>query len=319
VRVTTRQQSPIASRALAPSGRETSCGAGAKPQTHRPCSSTVRRGPSVTVRPPRSTVTVIGRPWLPPTTSRPGRRCASSGRRPRRCGRPDGDRRRQQGVRLDLRDLGARILRRCARRIDREEDDEGHEHVHARTRGDRGEALPGRLAPVRVGTAPLVDVSHRLLGGAASRRSQLRLLESRAQRRHGSPGGLEVAAHEWLLHRLRDGAERGIFAKPGRHGRLEVGGRGPLHAGDADVASERNRGVLDPLPPNLHERRPEADVERARLHPDEPCDREVPELVQEDEQAEPEDDDEPGHRYRSGLVTAPTAAKRDSGRASGAG
>ena len=63
--VTTRQQSPIASRALSPGGCETSSAPGRIPRPSGPCCSTVRRGPSVTVRPPRSTVTVIGRPSLP--------------------------------------------------------------------------------------------------------------------------------------------------------------------------------------------------------------------------------------------------------------
>jgi hypothetical protein len=64
VPVTTRQQSPIASRALAPSGCETRCDAGTKPQIQRPRSSTVRREPRAVVRPERSTLTVIGRPPL---------------------------------------------------------------------------------------------------------------------------------------------------------------------------------------------------------------------------------------------------------------
>jgi hypothetical protein len=65
VPVTTRQQSPAAIRALAPGEWETSVAAGEKPQTHLPCLWTVRRGPSVTSRPLRSTVTVIGLPSLP--------------------------------------------------------------------------------------------------------------------------------------------------------------------------------------------------------------------------------------------------------------
>src|SRR5581483_1474599 len=64
VPVTTLQQSAAERRALLPIGYETSFVAGSNPQIHRPCRRMVLRGPSVRLRPPRSTVTVIGRPWL---------------------------------------------------------------------------------------------------------------------------------------------------------------------------------------------------------------------------------------------------------------
>src|SRR5579862_1194060 len=82
---------------------------------------------------------------------------------------------RRGSVRLDLRDLGARRLRRRTGGVDREEDEERDEHVHARPGGDHGDALPRRLAPVRVAARALVDVAHGPFGGTPGGGSELRL------------------------------------------------------------------------------------------------------------------------------------------------
>src|SRR6476646_562066 len=64
VPVTTAQHSWTALTMLVPTGYETSFAVGTTPQIQRPFNLTVFLGPSVTVRPPRCTVTVIGAPWL---------------------------------------------------------------------------------------------------------------------------------------------------------------------------------------------------------------------------------------------------------------
>jgi len=69
VPVTTCQQSPAARRTLVPSEYVLSAAAGTKPKIQRPPTFSVARGPSFTSWPPRWTVTVIGRPWLPRISS----------------------------------------------------------------------------------------------------------------------------------------------------------------------------------------------------------------------------------------------------------
>jgi hypothetical protein len=149
----------------------------------------------------------------------------------------------------------------------------------------------------RVAPTSFEKTSHRLLGGAARRRAQQRLLEHSAERGQRRPSGVEVAGGERALLRGRRGAESRVLVERGLHDGGEVARGRPLHPGNAHVASERDRPdpVLDPVPADGDERGREADVEGTRLHPDEPRDREVPQLVQEDERREGEDDDEPGH------------------------
>src|SRR5919109_839667 len=69
---------------------------------------------------------------------------------------------------------------------------------------------------------------------------------------------------------------------------VHVRGGRTVHPGDLHVAAEGDRAeaVLDPLPVPLHERRREADVEAARIHPHRPGGEEVAGLVDEDEEAE---------------------------------
>ena len=97
-------------------------------------------------------------------------------------------------VRVDLSDLGTRVLGRGARRVDREEDDERDEDVRSWTSGDRSDAFPRRLAPVRICARTLVDVPQRLIGGAPRRLAQLRTLESGAQRGKRGVRRVEVLA-----------------------------------------------------------------------------------------------------------------------------
>src|SRR5207253_1207504 len=68
--------------------------------------------------------------------------------------------------------------------------------------------------------------------------------------------------------------------------------------------AERDRAdsVLDPLAPEAHERRREADVEATRAHADGARGEEVPRLVDEHEQPEPED-----RNYETHVTTAPAA------------
>ena len=196
-------------------------------------------------------------------------------------------------ARLDLGDLGARALGWRSRRVHREENDESDEHIHAGARGDREDALPGRLAPVRVRTGTVVDVAHRLLGGAARRRAELRLPERSAECGQLRPSAVEVAGGERALLRCGRRAESRVLVERRLHDGGEVSCGRPLHPGDTHVAAERDRPdpVLDPVPADGDERGREADVKGTRLHPDEPRDREVAQLVQEDERCEAEDDD----------------------------
>ncbi len=247
-------------------------------------------------------MTVIDRPWLPPISLEV---CAKVGvRRPSTATirSPGWSPAAAAGVFAPT--CATSVLGFCDGapvRVDGEEEHERDDDVHARARRDRGYALPGRVAPERVRAGALVDIAHCLLGGAPRRRAQLRLLERSAQRGQRRASCLEVAARERVLHGVRDGAERGIFAERGRHERLEVACSRFAHSRNPHVAAERDRpdSVLDPIPLNLHERGREPDVERTRLHPQKARDREVPELVQEDERREAENDDEPGHHsYR---------------------
>ena len=64
-----------------------------------------------------------------------------------------------------------RVLRRRAGRVDGEEDDERDEDVRERAGGDDGDALPRRLAPVRVGAGALVDLAQRAVRRTGGRRS----------------------------------------------------------------------------------------------------------------------------------------------------
>src|SRR5439155_22800593 len=71
----------------------------------------------------------------------------------------------------------------------------------------------------------------------------------------------------------------------------------PVNPRDLHVAAERERGdaVLDAVTHPLDERRPEAEVELARRHPDRPRDDEVTGLVGQDEDGEPENREARAH------------------------
>src|SRR5262245_24298466 len=94
-----------------------------------------------------------------------------------------------------------------------------------------------------------------------------------------------------------------------------------MHSRDLHVAAERDRAdpVLDALAANLHERRREADVEAARPHLHQACRAEMTELVDEDEQREPEDGDEERHatssRRASRLASASASTRSPTSRA----
>src|SRR5579864_8037747 len=111
---------------------------------------------------------------------------------------------------------------------------------------------------------------------------------------------LEVAGVEAPPHSLNQRGERGIFVQRLRHERFEVGSCGPVHPGNAHVAAERDRAkrVFDPVVPHFLDRGREADVECARSHTDEQRNREVAELMHEDEQQQPDDHDYPDHATR---------------------
>src|SRR5918992_5104473 len=94
--------------------------------------------------------------------------------------------------------------------------------------------------------------------------------------------------------------------------RLEVADRGLVHPRDLHVAPERDRPdpVLDSVPDALHERRREEHVEPARAHPDRERDEEVAELVDEDQEREPDDRD--GDIHRTSSVVRAAATRRAS-------
>ena len=80
------------------------------------------------------------------------------------------------------------------------------------------------------------------------------------------------------------------------HGRccesaVQVARRRPVHAGDLHVAAERDRAdpVLDAAAHRLDDRRPEAEIELPRRHPDGARGEEVPRLVDHHEQRQPDD------------------------------
>ena len=134
--------------------------------------------------------------------------------------------------------------------------------------------------------------------GLARDRRQTRLVDlrrraarrRRARRRSRSP---RAAARSSSTGRRSDG----LLLDRSAEVHVEVARRRAVHARDLHVAAERDRAdaVLDPVPPRLHERRREADVELARVHPDGARDEEVAGLVDEDQEAEPEDRDEDAH------------------------
>src|SRR5438270_11361141 len=159
VPVTTVQQSEAARLALWPSGYVLSFVAGSNPQIQRPCTRIVRRGPSVTVWPPRSTVTVIGRPWLLRMRCETDSNVVASLPFTATTWSPAWSPAAAAGV-CAL--TAATSLLGCelgAGRVDRGEDEERDEHVRERPGGDDRDALPGRLPPVRVGAGPLLDVT----------------------------------------------------------------------------------------------------------------------------------------------------------------
>jgi hypothetical protein len=71
----------------------------------------------------------------------------------------------------------------------------------------------------------------------------------------------------------------------------QVARRGAVHPGDLHVAAERERRdpVLDAVAARLDDRRPEAEVELPRGHPDCASHEEVAGLVDEHEDREPDD------------------------------
>src|SRR5207244_6280733 len=108
--------------------------------------------------------------------------------------------------------------------------------------------------------------------------------------------------------------------RPEEH--VEIRRRRTVHPRDLHVAAERDRTdpVLDPLPPHLHERGREADVEPARTHPDYARDEEVSRLVQQDQNGQPDDGDghvHAGARLLSASARAPASASTRSSRSRG--
>src|SRR5436190_19030396 len=124
-----------------------------------------------------------------------------------------------------------------------------------------------------------------------------------------------------MLHPLHGRDElRGLLERAAEVD-VDVRRRRTMHPGDLHVAAERNRTdpVLDALPAKLDERRREPDIEAARTHIHEACRAEMPELVDEDEQGEPEDGDEERHvtssRRASRLASASASTRSAMSRA----
>ena len=119
------------------------------------------------------------------------------------------------------------------------------------------------------------------LGGLERDGRQTRLVDLGGQARDGVARALVVAlleARAQLVHRT---PERWVLLDRSSEVDGQIPGRGAVHARNLHVAAERDRAdaVLDPVPLRLHERRREAEVELARVHPDAAGDEEVTGLV----------------------------------------
>src|SRR5204863_7765766 len=178
--------------------------------------------------------------------------------------------------------------------------------------------LPRRLTPVRVAARPLFELSQRALGGASCPRRQLRRGELGLERRQQAARSGEVLRIERTADRLNRSREPGVLAQRGTEERLEVARGRTVHARQADVPARGNepKAVLDAVPRDARELRPEADVEAARTVADGERSGEMPELVQEDQEQEADGDDEPGHATASRSSARTRALRSASSRSS---
>src|SRR5947207_3109184 len=137
-------------------------------------------------------------------------------------------------------------------------------------------------------------------------RAQPRPFDGVAERRQRAPGRDDLVLLQQMLDPLHRRDELGSLLERTAEVDVDVRRRRTVHPRDLHVAAERDRAdaVLDALAADLHERGREADVEAARAHLDQKRRTEVAELVDEDEQREPEDGDDQGH------VTSSLRARR---------
>src|SRR5437763_9359547 len=201
---------------------------------------------------------------------------------------------RGRRVRLHLGDLSGQLA--AGEHEEDGEEHQGEEQVRPRAGEDDGDLLPRALAPVGVGAEGVAKLLDPALRGLARPGRERRVGQRLLDRVELAPGSLHLPLLEPAAERRDEREElRPLRDRPAEV-HVRVRGRRTVHPRDLHVAAERDRpeAVLDPVPVPLDERRREADVAAARVHPDRAGGEEVAGLVDEDEEAEAEDRDD-GH------------------------
>ncbi len=132
-------------------------------------------------------------------------------------------------------------------------------------------------------------------------------------------GRIVVLRFERAADRADGRHEARLLAERRLEEHLQIARGRPVHPGKLNHSAERDQpdAVFDAVAPDLEESRREADVEAPRPHADCARDREVPELVQEDEHDETRCGDEiRGHAAASAPSAISRAARSASTRSS---
>ncbi len=184
------------------------------------------------------------------------------------------------------------------------EEDDREQEVRPRPREDDAHLPPGPLAPVRVRAEAVLQLVEALLRQLGRSRADRRLLECTLELRQQLSSAVHVALCEAALEVLERSEQAWSLRERRPEVRVQIGRGRTMHSRDLHVAPERDRSdsVFDPLAPDADERWREADVEPARRHADGAGREEVARLVDEDEEAEPQDRDEDVH-----VTSAPAA------------
>ena len=210
---------------------------------------------------------------------------------------------RRRRIRGDFVDPPRGAVRDSEHVDDREQQDR-EDHVRERSGRDHRDALPRRLAPVRLGTERIAELFTAAAGGSGGHRRQLRLRQRFVEAPKSCAGLGEVTLRDEALQALHRADERRGLEKRGAEMMVQVGRRRPVHPGNLHVATERNGSdsVLDSVPRRLRQRGRKADVEPPRSHPDGARREEVTGLVDHHEEAEPDDCDQDAHGRASSRV-----------------
>ena len=203
---------------------------------------------------------------------------------------------RRRRLRIDFLDRAIRVAG-GADHVRDDGDQDREQDVHGGPGKDDGNPLPRPLPPVRVVGDAVAQFGQATPRRAFRRRSELRRGDRALELRERLARRREVSHFEHALYprRLREQTRILFQRRPELH--VDVRRRRAVHPGDLHVTAQRDRAdpVLDLLAPHLHERRREAEIKAARAHPDRPRNEEVPRLVEQDEEREPEDGDRNAH------------------------